>query len=1310
MLGGGGWCEGCLEEERVALSRLKPFFPFLDSTFGGPRGLDYFSYPVQKKESSIDCCKWERVECNPTTGRLTHLFLNFTGQFDVVLFEDYSKKKWYLNASLFLPFEELQYLSLSGNYIAGCVADQGFERFPSRLKKLEIFDLSSNYFNDSILTLISELSSLKSLNLEGNQLTLLNLTNGIKMLSKLNNLETLNLSRNNLRNNILSQLHDFTSLKSLNLQGCGLEGIINLLEFNTLTNLMELYLDDNGIEGIESSFQEKGELRLNKLEVLGLAGNQFTNTIFTSLAALPNLKSLNLGFNKLKGAIDVKDLNALSNLEELVLTVNGVTELVPSQELRLMNLKVLLMVGNPLDNSILATFGRFLNLKTLYFGVTQLNESIDITEMDGLKNLEDLGMSCYPDNDCKISLQSLNLFSSLKFLHLDGFDIKETRIHSHSQNEWQNLTNLEELVLLDSSLPFNFIGILPSLKQLYMDNCYLDDSLFMQDTFKLKNLETLRVSGTFLGNNFLKRIGAMPSLKILSLDYYGLDGTLHSQDDHFSPVNNFLQNFGTMLSLKFLRLSSCGLNDTLQSQGFCGLTNLRALDMRNNHLTGNLPECISNFTSLESLDLSSNHFFGEVSVFESLTSLKELRLSDNYFQIPSSLGPFFNLSELTQFYADNNTIHVESQMQALVPRFQLTEISLSCCGDVGQFPQFLYHQRNLQFVRFSNLNLRGEFPNWLLQNNTNLQSLNLANNSLLGSFELPFLPHTGLSSLDISKNFFHGKLPTEIGAKLPSLSYLNMSKNHFHGSIPASIGDMNSLRYLDLSDNQLSGGLPEHLTMGCSSLTSLILSNNRLQGQMFSSKFNLTNLWKLRLDGNHFSGKIPDSLSNCSQLSTLDVSNNELVGGIPRWMENMSSLSTLDLSNNEISGKIPKWMGSMSSLEEIVMARNHLEGPFPEEFCLLNLHLKLLDLSVNNISGHIPSCFSPLLISQVHLSRNKLQGPLTNAFRYSTILVTLDLSNNHLTGKIPNWIGNLSQLSYLLLNNNHFEGGIPVQLCNLDHLSLIDLSNNNLSGTIPSCLKITTWNEIYDEYARYVADFEIAQSMPKSPPSSSSFSMDQPIEFTSKNMSYSYKGRVLTYLSGIDLSCNKLTGEIPREVNNFRNIYALNLSHNSLIGSIPLSFSDLKQIESLDLSHNNLSGTIPPQLVGLYSLSYFSVAYNNLSGSTPVFTAQFATFEESSYVGNPLLCGKPLPKNCSTSGQSPSSLTKGSTDKGLIDMTAFYASFVASYVVVILSIASVLYINPYWRQAWFYHVGEISRCCYYFLEDHILPKRFHCGN
>ncbi|MBA0754626.1 hypothetical protein Gogos_005455 [Gossypium gossypioides] len=199
---GSGLCDGCLEEERFALFQLKPFFEFIDYKF---QDLDYGSKP--EKESSSNCCEWERVECYPISGRVTHLFLNYYG---------YNEMHWYLNASLFLPFEELQNLSLS------------FERLSSKLDKLENLDLSENHFNNSILASLSELSSLKSLNLAGNVLTRSNPTNGIEMLSKLNNLETLDLSFNRLGNKILSQLDDFACLKSLDLGYCGLKGTLDI--------------------------------------------------------------------------------------------------------------------------------------------------------------------------------------------------------------------------------------------------------------------------------------------------------------------------------------------------------------------------------------------------------------------------------------------------------------------------------------------------------------------------------------------------------------------------------------------------------------------------------------------------------------------------------------------------------------------------------------------------------------------------------------------------------------------------------------------------------------------------------------------------------------------------------------------------------------------------------------------------------------------------------------------------------------------------------------------------------------------------
>ncbi|KAG4922048.1 hypothetical protein JHK82_051005 [Glycine max] len=153
-------------------------------------------------------------------------------------------------------------------------------------------------------------------------------------------------------------------------------------------------------------------------------------------------------------------------------------------------------------------------------------------------------------------------------------------------------------------------------------------------------------------------------------------------------------------------------------------------------------------------------------------------------------------------------------------------------------------------------------------------------------------------------------------------------------------------------------------------------------------------------------------------------------------------------------------------------------------------------------------------------------------------------------------------------------------------------------------------------------------------------------------------------MTGIDLSCNKLKGNIPFQLGNLTRIQSLNLSHNDLTGRIPTTFSNLVQIESLDLSFNKLSGQILPQLSELTSLAVFNVVHNNLSGATPKSKERFSTFEESSYKGNQFLCGPLLPKSCNP---LPVILPNDEDSDSLLDMFVFYVSFVVSYTSTLLT-------------------------------------------
>ncbi|XP_049393133.1 receptor-like protein 9DC1 [Solanum stenotomum] len=80
-------------------------------------------------------------------------------------------------------------------------------------------------------------------------------------------------------------------------------------------------------------------------------------------------------------------------------------------------------------------------------------------------------------------------------------------------------------------------------------------------------------------------------------------------------------------------------------------------------------------------------------------------------------------------------------------------------------------------------------------------------------------------------------------------------------------------------------------------------------------------------------------------------------------------------------------------------------------------------------------------------------------------------------------------------------------------------------------------------------------------------------------------------------------------------------------GHTPALLHQLSALESLDLSSNKISGEIPQQLASLTSLEVLNLSHNHLVGCIPK-GKQFDTFENSSYQGNDGLHGFPLSKDC----------------------------------------------------------------------------------
>ncbi|CAI9113944.1 OLC1v1037507C2 [Oldenlandia corymbosa var. corymbosa] len=792
----------------------------------------------------------------------------------------------------------------------------------------------------------------------------------------------------------------------------------------------------------------------------------------------------------------------------------------------------------------------------------------------------------------------------------------------------------------------------------------------------LKNLQVLNLSHNEFGKNGFdcEGMGSFKDLNHLNLDWNYFD-------------NGILHCIKAISSLQRLSLSGNELKGLSPLKEICDIKNLVELHLWWNELSGNIPLCLSNLRSLKVLDISKNNFSGSIVtplvIIMNLRNLEYLSLYGNYFEGSFPLRLLSNHSklEVLELGPSRSALYVDFRGLALPPPFQLRALRLARCNLHNQtrmLLDFLFYQKELRILDLCSNDLFGKFPNWILENNTRIEVFKAANNSFTGSFLSGITTKMqNLRMLDVAYNEIKGEIPRDIGSFFPTLKYLNLSKNDFQGSIPESIGDLKEIHSIGLSNNNFSGEVPNQIGIGCVSLTYLYLSNNSLRGYFPSSLANLIHLRVLRLNDNHFSGSIPPVSFNSPYL---------------QW---------LDMSSNGFQGDIPSWIGSLSWLQVLDLSHNRLEDNIPDDICRLR-SLEFLNLSENSLNGSIPPCNSFSSLKFLHLQGNQITGLIPDTLiENSRDLRSIDFRRNRLAGAIPYSVRTLGQLRFLLLGGNNLQGEIPTYICHLKELKILDLSRNKFSGQIPSCLSNIsfgvnfdpfdeTWNTHKQSYGTevhiYMNNTLFPQDMIDIMGSYGTqyfviFQVLETVEFTSKSMDNAYTGNILNYMSGLDLSCNQLTGEIPSQLGDLSEIRAINLSHNHLQGSIPSSLSMLKFIESLDLSFNSLIGQVPNELANLNFLSIFNVSYNNLSGKTPE-TGQFANFDECNYRGNPNLCGLLFQRRCesgSNTKEYPLSSIGGEENNDGIDMVAFFWSFFSSFITVLATLAITLYLSPNYR-------------------------------
>ncbi|KAJ0577345.1 putative non-specific serine/threonine protein kinase [Helianthus annuus] len=893
---------------------------------------------------------------------------------------------------------------------------------------------------------------------------------------------------------------------------------------------------------------------------------------------------------------------------------------------------------------------------------------------------------------------SLAELRHLKYLDLSGNDFQGRRIPefigSLKKLRYLNLSNAG----FSGNIPHH-IGNLSNLKVLALSSTTYTQTLTADDMVWISGLSSLKyldLNGVNLSGakNRDKVLYMIPSVIHLSLSCSGFSAV----DLAAGPRLNFSR---ILPNIKYLQLKDNAI-EVLFPSVLTNMSSLVSLDLSGNILNSSIPF----MPSLLKLDLSNSEIrqIDYIGIWRQC-NLKELIVSFSNLE-GDMTGPSTNASMCSTYALEVLDLSL-NELSCSIPKSfgrltSLRALHLESNRLKGPIPEDLGKLRFLEVLDLSYNQLDGPIPTLLGR----ITELDLSHNQLNYSIPESFRSLAALTYLNLESNQLTGPIPASLG-RLATLKTFSMSSNLLNGTIPTLVGQLTELEFLDVSNNSLEGEILEAHFSNLSMLKYLDLSSNR------NLTLNVSRQWippfqlrTIRLSSCKISDEFPKWFQTQKKLDELVLSNASISGPLPTWLRQMRIISFLDLSYNKLNGPltnlpfgdplnryINEYMGSLylqnnlfngliprslctrTGLEILDLSKNRLTGIIPN--CLLNLqHLSMMILSSNGLSGVIPSFLgriSPAL-SWLNLNNNSFTGELPQDLGKLHALTVLDLGDNEFSGKIPEWIGEkLTRLMVLRLHKNNFSGRIPQSLCKNSRLQILDIAHNNLIGQVPRC-----FGELYGMVEASHQDIR----------NGSFSSSDENVIQVIKGSDLEYS-KTLDLVFNMDLSSNKLVGQIPEELMTLSLLVGLNLSHNHLSGGIPSSIGNMKALFSLDFADNKLTGMIPPSLASLNFLSHLNLSHNNLSGKIPTGNQLQTLTDPSIYVGNRDLCGAPLPKNCSNHEDPTTTTSKNNKREPDGPKEWFYLSVVCGIATGFWGVIGVLLFKKQWRYKLFM-VAEVT--------------------